>query len=230
MNAHERLRRGRDAALEGNYTLALSDYEWFHEHALADDPALRGVRRSFALSYWAELGSQFLPARTALIQLREKKINALLADAKDAGVFGDLVAIDHYLEDEPATYRVFLALRERDPQFAHDCSRIALPAIVSARDFQLARSYIPDPEAAIATLLDSFNEAAARAEKLPEKRRRKMRLEGETANFVSDVKLVLEVVSHADGSELYASLFRAALSGLSSDALRKRISRKLRAA
>jgi len=227
MNAQERLQHGRTAAIEGRYDEALADYEWFHHNAVAEDSALRGVRRSFALSYWAELGSHYPPAQTALVALRDAKLRVLQSGTLDVGLFADLVSINRYLEDEASTYREFLRLHETDTTFARTCFAVAFPAIVGAGAYQLARDYISDPRAAVTALLEDFNESTSRAAAVADKRRRKSRLDAYTSNFAADIQLILETVRHTDGTESSNELYRAAIEGVCTDAMRKRVCRKL---
>src|SRR4051812_22582627 len=53
-------------AREGKYQQALERHIWYHENALKYDQAQFGVRLSFALSDWAELGKVYPPAKVAL--------------------------------------------------------------------------------------------------------------------------------------------------------------------
>lgn len=227
MNAHDRLRRGQTLALEGRYEEALADYQWFHENAVVEDPALRGVRRSFALAYWVELGAVFPPARDALISVRNMKRNALMEQTEEAGFFADVAAINHYLEDQPDTYQLFLAIHRSAPAVAGKYIDAAMPAIVGSQDYVLARSYISNPESALAYLLNDFNDSVDRANTVSDKRRRKSRLDAYTTNFAADINLLLEVVQHTDGEEYRAKLYRMSISGVSTSAIRKRVSRKL---
>lgn len=54
-----RLDAGRAAAKAGRYAEALAEYQWFHEESLAIEPAVYGVRLSYALSDWAKLGESY---------------------------------------------------------------------------------------------------------------------------------------------------------------------------
>ncbi|MDX1982468.1 MAG: hypothetical protein SFV51_19490, partial [Bryobacteraceae bacterium] len=49
-------------ARQGDYAEALQKYLWFHHHALEHDMALSGVRLSYALNEWWELGKAYPPA------------------------------------------------------------------------------------------------------------------------------------------------------------------------
>jgi len=227
MNASERLRHAKALALDGHFAEALAEHEWFHHNALAEEPALRGVRRSFALAYWAELGQIYAPALQALTDLRNRNEAALRNGTDDSGLFADVAAINHYLQDEASTYRLFVALDERNPEFAINCFGRAVGAIVRAQDFQLARKYIPNPDAALAALMCDFNQSVAHAFQLTDKRHRALRLQAETGNFSDDVILLLSITRNTDGAATAERLIRAAISGVSSESIRRRVARKL---
>src|SRR5262249_32071042 len=146
MDPGERLRRGEDAARDQRYQEALEDYLWFHEHALEYDSAYYGVRLSFALAYWIELGEAYPPAKTALRNIRDQKTNALLSGVEDRELFQDVASINDHLNEHHATYELFLKIAKTTPQFGASCAEIAMPALVKSRDYRLARSFIPDPE------------------------------------------------------------------------------------
>lgn len=44
---------------QGDFAGALAKHVWFHEHALDVDPACSGVRLSFALGSWLQLGRKY---------------------------------------------------------------------------------------------------------------------------------------------------------------------------
>jgi hypothetical protein len=149
MNAHERLHAARLTALEGKHEEALQEYIWFHHHALEEDPALSGVRLSFALGHWTDLGEVYPAALRALEGIREQKAAALLNGSESWDVFRDVVAINEALETSSRTYELFVKLVESKPAFARKCAAIALPAIVDANDFKLSKQVSPVPETEI---------------------------------------------------------------------------------
>jgi hypothetical protein len=149
MSAHQRLWAARMAGLQGDHEFALREFIWFHDHALAEDAALYGVRLSFALGYWEELGKAYPAAMRALEAVREKKAEALLRGEGGRDIFHDVVAIDERLGSPASTYRLYVALAEARPELARECGTLALPAIVEARDFKLARQIAPDAEGEI---------------------------------------------------------------------------------
>ncbi len=147
MDARERLRAGRAAARAGRHEEALREFAWFHEHALDDAPSLYGVRLSFALYDWIQLGNAYPPARAALDAVRAGKARALLDGAADFALFHDVAAIDGMLGTPGATSALYAALAERDPAFAHTVAAVALPVLVQAGDHALAERLRPDPAA-----------------------------------------------------------------------------------
>jgi hypothetical protein len=161
MDPGKRLRRGEQAAREQRYEEALADYIWFHEHALEHDRAQRGVRLSFALASWRELGDAYPPALDALRTIRDRKARALLEGAADRSAFNDVASIDYYLGAEVATYQLFLDLHRRFPELARNCASLAMPALIQNEDFKLARTFIDDPEESIRHWSSGLNEDIA---------------------------------------------------------------------
>jgi len=149
MTALERLQAARLAATERRYEDALRDLVWFHEHALAENPALAGVRLSYALFDWIQLGKLYPPARQSLEDVRDRKTQALLRGEGNWALFHDVEAINDRLDAPGATHALYLALAESAPELARQCAVSALPAIVTASDHALADRIRPAPEDAI---------------------------------------------------------------------------------
>jgi len=229
MTAQERLHKARMLAAEGRFSEALTEYEWFHHNALAEDPALRGVRRSFALAYWVELGEQYPPALESLVTIRDHNCEALLGGMRDRSLFADVAAINHYLGDKRSTYELFRSIDVSSSEFADECFESAIASVVGMQDFQLARKHIPNPDVALSAILDDFNDSVGRALELRDKKRQAIRLRAYVHNFVSDLRLLLAVTHNTDGPDVAEGLRHAALSGISAEVLRKRVRRALAA-
>lgn len=155
--AHDRLHAAELMALQGRHAEALREFIWFHEHALEESPALCGVRLSFALGYWTELGKVYPPARQALEAQRDKHLAALLDGSGGKAAFHDIASINDHLGCLDQTYQVFLALLARDPDTAQACSRRAMEAIIAAGDVALAARYLPDPERSVRAASNYLN-------------------------------------------------------------------------
>lgn len=149
MEALERLVAAHQAAREGRHQAALEAFMWFHDQALAEGPAARGAYLWAALREWVDLAKTYPPALQALQAMREQKARALLRGDGNRHQFHDVVAIDKRMERSHATHALYLALTERQPPLAAECTGMALPAIVAAGDYRLADQLRPDREARI---------------------------------------------------------------------------------
>jgi hypothetical protein len=126
----------------GHFETALAKHIWFHENALSIEPALYGVRLSFALSYWLQLAEQPPPALTKLKEIRERALNDVLAGHNVRESFHDMEAIDEWLNDQTATANVFEMLEEKSPKTAREVFELAMPSLVHCRMFTLINKYI----------------------------------------------------------------------------------------
>ncbi len=158
MTASDRLNSARQATVEGRYEEALSEFVWFHDHALEEEPALYGVRLSFALMYWMELAEAYPKAKLVLEEIRDRKTDALIHGEGNRETFHDVEAINEALGCTALTYSLFVQLASSNSVLAESCSKLALPAIVCEGDFALAARYLPEPENRIIELGKSLNE------------------------------------------------------------------------
>jgi hypothetical protein len=134
-------------AAAGKYAEALERHLYFHHHVLEEAPSMYGIRLSFALSSWVELGAVYPPALVALRDLRDEHARALLAGDTDRERFVDLAAINESLEEIPATVALFKELDAKHPEAAASVAQIVLGALVDAGEFALARRHLKDPRA-----------------------------------------------------------------------------------
>jgi hypothetical protein len=157
-SASDRLQAARTAAAEGRHAEALTEFIWFHHHALEETRSLYGVRLSFALGYWMELAAVYRPALIALEQIRDEKTEKLLANSGDRDIFHDVASINDVLGTTERTHLLFSKLHSLRPGLAKECATLAMPAIVASRDFSLAAWYLPNPESLVRTLAGRFLE------------------------------------------------------------------------
>lgn len=145
MDAWARYHAAGELARAGRHEEALREFQWFHEHALEQMPSLAGVRLSYALSAWADLGAAYPPARAALEAVRERDTARLLAGKGDRHLFIDINAIHRALDEPRRTHDLFIELEKIDPELARSCASVALPAIIAAGDHALAERLLPEP-------------------------------------------------------------------------------------
>jgi|ERR1700687_693998 len=139
------LRDAREAARRGAHAEALEKYLWFHHHALEHSPALAGVRLSYAISEWVELGNAYPPALEALESIQSNNLRLLKEGSCERRRFHDFASINRYLGRFELTTTLFAELAEHQPEFAQTCFRVALPALVRTRSFALARRFVSSP-------------------------------------------------------------------------------------
>jgi len=149
------LQKTRELAQEGEYQEALRRFIWFHEHALEYEPAMCGVRLSFALMYWNELGEVYPPADSALIEIRDKAVCQIESGQGDSALFNDVVALNRTLEEESETVLLFRKLSENQQDLARQCWAAAEEAVMNAEQYDLAAEYVSDP-------VEEFEKAKAR--------------------------------------------------------------------
>jgi len=125
-----------DFMKRGEYEESLERHIWYHNHSLEQDPGQTGVRLSFALSDWVELGRHYPKARAALVEIRNQDVNKLTNGAGYSDLFADVASINRELQEEDSTYALFKTIREKDPQLAQQCYFWAESLLVARGEYQ----------------------------------------------------------------------------------------------
>ncbi len=128
----------------GEYEEALERTIWFHDHALEHDKSMSGVRLSFALSDWYELGKKYPPALVALKNIRDKNKNILLSGNGTFQNFMDLSSFNETLGEEKKTLEVFLFLDKNHPEQAKRYYHVIDDYLIENQEFELCSKYISD--------------------------------------------------------------------------------------
>jgi len=139
------LDEARALAAQGKYEDALQKHLWFHENALKYTPSLAGVRLSFALDYWIELGTKYPKAKEALVSIRDKNTKAFSEGNGTVALFHDVRAINDNLNERSKTVALFKMLHEKFPALAKACYQFAEKDLAERREYQICISHIPDP-------------------------------------------------------------------------------------
>jgi hypothetical protein len=161
----EVLQGARNAVRRGDYAEALEKYLWFYHHALEHDLALAGVRLSYAVFEWMELGKLYPPAREALESTQRSNLLSLQDGSHNSSQFHDFAAINERLERHELTASVFASLAENEPAFARACFPFARTAVIRSRNFSLARRFVTSPaeqlDASLTRLAELINKRGA---------------------------------------------------------------------
>lgn len=133
-------------AREGAYHKALERHMWFHEHALEHQPSYYGVRLSFALGAWMELGEKYPPALAALEAVRDRDSARLYDGDPSDHLFHDVVALNRTLHDDSATFTLFRHFEGTDPTVASRRFRFLIDEAFEDTP-ELFMKYVDDLEA-----------------------------------------------------------------------------------
>jgi hypothetical protein len=171
--ADEALKQAYQLAADGKFEEALQKHICYHNHALEIDPAHYGVRLSYALSYWIELGKRYPKALEALKAIRDEKAKRLLGGESERTLFHDVAAINHSLGESRATVELFKKLEAGRPDFASSIADMADEALFDAKEYAVERKYVGDPFAKFETakrVLDDGRQYA-KTSRMPERSR-----------------------------------------------------------
>jgi tetratricopeptide (TPR) repeat protein len=138
----------RRLAKVGDYEGALAKHVWYHENALSIAPAQSGVRLSFALNDWIELGSKYPKALETLKGIRDSKMAKLVGGEASRQLFQDfhdVMAINRSLKETKATVELFKRMAGANPAVSAEVYILAVDSLLEAREFALAKKYLGDP-------------------------------------------------------------------------------------
>ena len=145
----------RSLTAEGSYADALGRYLWYFQHSRTND-AQQGVRLSFALADWIELGRVYPKARQALVEIRDDDVRQFSRGIGDFKRFMEVNFLSHYLGDDDVTYSLFQQIELHDPPLARRCFGVAEPLLVKHGDYQKCLDYLGDPQVAFERIRDSW--------------------------------------------------------------------------
>ncbi len=157
---------------QGLYEESLQRHIWYFNHALQYDQGQTGVRLSFALSSWVELGRRYPKARAALVETRDQDTRLLAAGQGYANLFADVSSINRCLGDDEATYELFTTLREKDPQLAGQCYFWIEGLLVAKGEYQWCYDHMGDPQFRFDTIARGYDMETANAGRMAESQER----------------------------------------------------------
>ena len=152
---HAILNEARADYRAGEYANALVKHEWFHEEALSIEPALSGVRLSFALHDWYELAKQYPPAMQSLAAARDRARQQVLSNQDAFRPFSDYNAICKRLGEWHKTVELFVLLDSENPGHAARVYGVAQDALVKDQQYDLCGKYI-DAKKDLISIIEVF--------------------------------------------------------------------------
>jgi hypothetical protein len=172
---------------------ALQNLLWFHEHALEQNPALAGVRLSFALAAWIELGEKYPKALQALTSIRDEKTKVIIDGQGSFPLFLDVAAMNEYLKESPRTVALFKVIHQTYPDLARQCYGVAEPQLVAHREHGTCACYVPDAPARFEEIRQLFQMKMQIADENPALREGGVPEYAE-ASFVAEVCRLIEIL------------------------------------
>jgi len=149
------------------YEVALAKHVWYHENALAIEPAQSGVRLSFALTYWLDLAKVYPPAMERLRDVRDETENRIRNENRTTDYFDDfhdLTALNRTLSQQEQTVAVFRWLSERNEDEAGKVFGVSRPALIAAGEYELCGKFL-DVDRDVARIKRSYQMNLKSAEK-----------------------------------------------------------------
>lgn len=141
----KRLERARRNFNQGKYEAALNDHVWFHENALKYKQSLCGVRLSFALSDWIELGKKYPPAFAKLKEIRDIKTDKIISGGGSFDLFNDVESINLHIGESIKTVQLFKTISSKNPELAKECYRVAKDSLIKHREFKICNGFVKKP-------------------------------------------------------------------------------------
>jgi hypothetical protein len=139
------LARARKYFQQGNYEKALQDHIWFHDNALKYKPSLYGVRLSFALLDWIELGKEYPKAHNELVDIRNRKANLIRKKKGTQELFHDVKSINKYFNESRRTVDLYKDMIICDFNLAKQCYCLAKDDLIAHRKFELCNQMMEAP-------------------------------------------------------------------------------------
>lgn len=131
-------------AKAGKYQEALDKHIWFHD-ASREFSGMGGVRLSYALDMWKDLGEKFPPAMESLTSLRDRYKEQLLIGKGTFSTFHDFSAINRVLNNSDDTLNVFEKIHNKYPTQAQSYYPVVEDKIIEKKRYDICSVYIIDP-------------------------------------------------------------------------------------
>jgi hypothetical protein len=187
----------QDLVRQGKHEEALERFLWFHEHALEHQPSMSGVRLSFALSYWKQLGDDYPPALEAMVDVRDSSTRQVMAGEGDRHLFQDVAALNRTLGDGQNTVELFQTLDAQQPKLAKTCWTVARHTVIEGKRFDLARKYMGNPAEEFDRIKQSYDQNVTLYDK-PQIGGASFKNYNQK-HFVEECLQLIEVVNELDG-------------------------------
>lgn len=157
-SAKKSLQLAREHRKAGRYPEALEEYHWFFDNALEHRPSYYGVRLSYCLAEWHDVGKKYRPALDRLELVGRESLERFLSSGDDEK-FHDFQAIFAELSDTQEVMETFVMLDEQQPELAKQAWRYSKKYFIRAEAWDLCSKYLTKPTYECDTLLMKFTKS-----------------------------------------------------------------------
>lgn len=197
----------RKAFKTKNYKESLRLYEYFFDHSMdEDESSYYGVRLSYCLDEWVELGKVYPKARNQLIKKKEESLK-LLHKKLDPEKFNDFKSIASYLNMDDEVMDEFLHLHKINHKLAKKCVRFIWNKLVESKNWKMCQNYLGSPLKRLNVALDKFESSMEISKENPN-------YGGEEFNqqitswLIEDVTNILQVLKNCNMKQEVLTLMR----------------------
>lgn len=208
----------RNLTKTGQYQQALEKHMLFHEESKSSS-GMGGVRLSYALSAWIELGEKYPPALEALIQVRENDKEKLLSGKGGFDNFHDLSAINQRLGEDEKTLELLLTLDEKHPEQLESYYIVAEDLLIKHKKYDICAKYIGDPIAKYESLRYRREMELSLSRKNPKLNNSKF-LDHADQSYIDGVIALIEVLTAINKLEDAREVQKRALSYFPSESIK----------
>lgn len=225
---HVILQEARADTRAGRYEVALAKQLWYHDNALKLQPSQSGVRLSFALSHWLELGEEFPLALSKMKQVRDD-VDARIRDKEQVRVkftdFHEFVAFNRTLRDEQRTVDTFKWLDGASAEDAARVFHVAEPALIKLKQYELCGKYV-EPERDLKRIGDNYESGL----KLAKDRFGERHREFTEKKFLNDSTTLVALLAQTDRKAEAEQAAKTVKSFVKDAALQKKLDGQLESA
>lgn len=152
----EVLEEARKAFKDKDFAVALDKYKWFYENSIEIDRSYYGVRLSYCLGEWAELGSEYPIAKEALLQLKEDTLLGF-KNALSCEMFHEYSSISEALKCQDEVFQQFMPIHNSDKELAKKIFTFVYEYCASNKMWEICREYLGNGYSQYKKALETFD-------------------------------------------------------------------------
>jgi beta-lactamase regulating signal transducer with metallopeptidase domain len=217
------LRDAESLTSEGKYEDALQKFLRYWQASKVESTGQGGVRVSFALVAWMELGQKYPKAMSALLAIRDDNEKKILTGNGDFQIFQEYTSINGYLHHPERTFATYQTVRARDPKQADGYFYIMQDMLVAHHQYSICSKSIPDAEAALGNLVSDRKTEIQVSEDSGYAEHKAFFLKSADQRFEKSVRQLIEILVGSQRMADAEAVQKRALKTLNTPAIRRAI-------